>query len=256
MAARRRPAPRPEGPIAVQLPGAARIRGLHAALAAALGAAAALDSERLEQAMACAFDASTLGAGGCHGPAALVLLGFRDQRPAGALDPATGLLAALAILDANGFALGDVPYDEVAATLGALARPRPEQGEAEELLRWLRASTRPAEPFTAPLAKAELARLLDAAGLRVDSAGGRLKVLRSEPGPKGSWLAARLRRPTWVPVHEMADPGAGLVGAAAVRELRQACGLAEGPFLDDRAWAEGTVQHHRHLWPRLLGSWD
>lgn len=256
MAARRPSNPRPAGPIAVSLPGRARIQALHGTLAAALGASPALDPDRLEQTLACAFDASTLGAGGCHGPAALVLLGFRDQRPAGALDPPLGLLAALAILDANGFALADVPYGELAATLEALAHPRPEQGEAEELQRWLQASTRPAEPLTAPLPKSELVRLLESAGLRVEATAGRLRVLRREAEPNATWLAARFRRPAWGTVHELADPGTGLVGAAAVRELRQACGLGEGPLLDERAWAEGTVQHHRHLWPRLQGIWD
>lgn len=253
MAARRRPSAQPAGPVSVVLPGAARVRQLHLALAAASGSDGDLDPARLELALAHAFDASTLGTADRRGPAALVLLGFRDQRPAGALDPALGFLTALAILDGNGFALDDVPYPEVADRLAALAHPRPQHGEAEDLHRWLLTATRPAEPFSAPVPKAELVRLLEAAGFRCDEAAGRLRVSKAKAagGPWPAWI----RRPAWEMVHELADPGEGLAGTAAIRDLRAACGLPM-PFLDEMAWTAGTVQHHRHLWPRLQGTWD
>lgn len=253
MAARRRPPGQPVGAVAVSLPGAARVRRLHSALAAATGASVDLDLARVEQALAHAFDASTLGAADRCGPAVLVMLGFRDQRPAGPLDPALGFLTALAILDGNGIALDDVPYAEVAARLAGLGHPRPQQGEAEDLHRWLLAATRPAEPMTAPLPASELGRLLEAAGFLCSASAGRLQV--SRPKATGSRLPVWIRRPAWEVVHELADPGEGLVGTAAIRALRAACGLP-APFLDDAAWTAGTVLHHRHLWPRLLGAWN
>lgn len=258
MAARRRaPVPaRSPGPISVQLLNPSRVVELHRGLALQLEASSKLDLPRLEEALAYAYDASTLGSSDCRAQATLVLLGFRELRPAGELDPALAFLSALALLDSNGFALDDVPYAEVTGKLSELADLRPEQGGVEGLHQWLVGRTKSAPPLTAPLPRQELSRLLTAVGLSVETEDGQFRVLRQQaPQDKGSWVPQAFRRPVWKPIHVLADPGEGLVGVAALRELRSACGLDALPFLDERAWQAGTLRVHRHLWPRLLGTW-
>jgi hypothetical protein len=241
----------------VRLLDRSRVVALHQALAASLGDSAALDLPRLEAALACAYDASALDSSDCRAQATLVLLGFREHRPAGLLDPPLAFLCVLALLDANSYALEDIRYAEVTGKLDGLLELRPEQGETEALHHWLVRSTRSSSPGTAPLPKSELVRLLEAAGLKVELAEGQVRVLKRKLlHETGSWLPNTLRRQTWEPIHTLPDPGEGLIGLAALRELRRACELEAGPFSDDRAWQEGTLQLHRHLWPRLKGLWQ
>lgn len=256
-----RKAKAPDGPIAVQLLPQARVQGLAAALGRHLGVAPDLEADRFEQALAYVYDASALGSGDCRAQAALLLLGFRDQRPAAELDGPLAFLAALALLGLNGFALDDVPYAEVAALFASLRTPRPwdQEGpsEAEDLHRWLQARTRPGTPGLAPLEPGDARRLLEAAGLKVAkgatgwevSQGTRQTVARLWPLPAAE-------RTTWEVVHALPDPGEGLLGLAACRDLRRACGLPEDALMDEAAWAEGWIRHHRHLWPRLLEAWS
>jgi hypothetical protein len=225
-------------------------------LAALLGEPAALDLDQLESALATAYDASSLASGDCRAQATMVLMGFRGFRPAGRLDPPLAFLAMLALLDANGFSLDDVPYPEILTRLEGLLRLRPEQGEVEALHRWLIGCTRASATRAVPLPAAELCRLLAAQGVKVESRDGRLQCLRPGAGGKSAWwMPNSLRRSTWEPLHSLPEPGEGGIGVAALRELRQACGLTAEPFLDDRAWQAGILCQYRHLWPRLRGLW-
>ena len=258
MSARRRnPGPaRISGPVSVNLPGSRRVQDLHASLAGFLAEPAILDDDRLEAALAYAFDTSSLASGDCRAQTTMVLLGFRDLRPTGILDPPLAFLVVLAILDANGFLFEDVPYAELVARLQGLPDLRPEQGETEGLQQWLIAQTRSTEGRMVPLPTAELKRLLEPHGFRLEVQEGQLLVLKPEfLQPQGSWLSKAFRKPAWERVHGLADPGDGLIGVAGIRSLREACGLTAEPFIDDRAWQEGTLRHYRHLWPRLRGLW-
>jgi hypothetical protein len=230
-----------------------RVLDLHAGLATFLGRHATIAADRLEAALACAYDASVLASGDCRVQATLVLLGFREFRPAVELDPPLALLSVLALLDANGYQLEDIPYAEITARMAELTVQRP---GAEAVHRWLLASTRPSAPLTAPLPPAELARLLESMDLKMQCAEGQLRVLRrSTEGAGPSWLPGPFRRQAWETVHSIPDPGEGIVGIAALRDLRLACGLEHKPFLDERAWRSGMLRLHRHLWPRLIGIW-
>ena len=244
------------GPLSVRLLEPRRVLDLHAGLAALLGTPESIDADRLDAALACAYDASTLASGDCRAQATMVLMGFREFRPAGLLDPPLAFLAMLALLDANGFGLDDVPYPEVVARLEGLLHLQPELGEVEALHRWLIGCTRPSATRAVPLPAAELCRLLEAGGFKVESREGRLQVLRPRAGHKPAWwMPDSLRRPTWELLHSLPEPGEGGIGVAALRELRSACGLTSEPFVDDRAWQAGILRQYRHLWPRLRGLW-
>ena len=58
-------------------------------------------------------------------------------------------------------------------------------------------------------------------------------------------------------LHSFPDPADGLVSLAALRTLKEACGLPSEESLGD---AEGRrdslLRLHRTLWPRLLGLWS
>lgn len=258
MAARRRSSKQPpsDGPISVRLLGTARVEALHRGLATALGEPSILDPTRLESALAFAYDASSLGSSDCRAQAALVLLGFRELRPTGTLDPPLAFLSLLALLDVNGFSFDDVPFAEVVSRLAGLVGLRPEHGEAVGLHQWLTGATRPAASRSAPLPVAELRRLLEAKGFRVESGSGELLLLKPEARPEpGSWLSRMFRKSGWVQVHRQQEPADGVLAIAALRELRLACGLMAEPFLDDPAWQEGVLHQYRHLWPKLRGLW-
>ena len=258
MASRRRASSssRATGPVSVHLLGARRILELHAGLAAVLGCPASIDPDRLEAALACAYDASALGSGDCRVQAALVLMGFRVHRPAGELDPPLAFLAVAALFDANGFTFDDVPYSEVVGRLGDLVELRPEQGEAEELQRWLIDRSRPAAERAVPIPVAELRRLLDSRGLGIETSEGQLRILKAGPvGDRGSWMSRMFRKPSRESVHALPVPADGAIGFAALRDLLRASGLRAGTFLDDSAWQAGILLQYRHLWPRLRGLW-
>lgn len=261
MAVKKRREAAPEGPVSIRLLGSARARALAEGLARALDVPLALDEERLEGALAHVYDASALssGPGDCRAQAALLMIGMRDERPGGPLDEPLAWLLTLALLDLNGHALEDVPYADVAACLTSLGAWRAvdgsESGEAEALYRWLLARSRPATSAL-PLPLAEVIRLLEGRGLKVESTEGGHRVLREvPPDASKAWPLRLLARASWEPLHAFADPADGVLGSGALRELRKACGLEEGPFLDDRAWQEGVLRHHRHLWPRLREAW-
>ncbi len=263
MATRKRKAP-PTGPVSIRLLSAARVEALARGLATFLQEPLALDAERLDRAMAYPYDASSLGSaqgpGDCRAQAALLILGFRDQRPAGPLDPPTAFLAALALLDLNGFGPEDVPYAQIGEAFLNLGAGRAldgkEHGEAEALFAWLQECSRPLPDRQVPLPLAALKRLVERQGCRLEAGGEGVQVLRPSPESGARpWPLRLVTRSAWEPIHRLPDPGEGLVGAGAMRELRRACGWEGIPFYDDEAWQEGWMRHYRHLWPRLREAW-